>query len=593
MAQAQTKKVQGELPSWNLKDFYESLDDPKIKKDLETARRAAEDFAAKYKGKVASINSAEFGRAIAAYESLQESLGKVLSYAYLYFAEDMGNSKAGAFLQNAQEASTDISAHMLFFTLEINRLSEEQVQEKLTDASARNYDSWVRDVRVFAPYQLSQEQEELLHEKRVTGKSAWVRLFDETFAGLRFNVDGEEMSSSAVLNLLSSKDAKVREKASKAFTKVLNENKCLFALITNTLAKDKQIEDKRRGLKNPMASRHLDNLVEEEVVEALSDAVKSAYPKLSHRYYKLKAQMMGQEVLNHWDRNAPLPNMDDGGISWDDAKARVLKAYNDFSPTVSNIAQDFFDKNWIDAKLRPSKDSGAFSHPTVPSVHPYILVNYHGKIRDVMTLAHELGHGVHQVLASPQGYLKSSTPLTLAETASVFGEMLTFQSILKDEADLEKRRLITANKVEDMLNTVVRQIAFYEFEKAIHTERQKGELSVERLGEIWMEKQSESLGSSINLGEGYENYWSYIPHFIHSPFYVYAYAFGDCLVNSLYAVYQESPNGFEAKYLDLLRAGGTLRHKELLAPFGLDASDPKFWNKGLSMIEGFIDQIDS
>ena len=386
--------------------------------------------------------------------------------------------------------------------------------------------------------------------------------------------------------------ATVRATASRAFSKGLDDNKRLFALITNTLAKDKQIEDKRRGYKSPMISRHLDNLVEEEVVEALSSSVKEAYPRLSHRYYKLKAQMMGKDVLDHWDRNAPLPSADDTIIPWDTAKARVLKAYNDFSPTVASIAQDFFDKHWIDAVLRPGKDSGAFSHPTVPSVHPYILQNYHGKTRDVMTLAHELGHGVHQVLASPQGYLKSATPLTLAETASVFGEMLTFQSFLRDEADLEKRKFITANKVEDMLNTVVRQIAFYEFEKAVHLERQKGEVSAGRLGEIWMQIQSESLGPAIRLGEGYENYWSYIPHFIHSPFYVYAYAFGDCLVNSLYAVYEESPDGFEAKYLDLLKAGGTLRHKELLAPFRLDASDPTFWQKGLSMIEGFINQIE-
>lgn len=591
MAQVQRQESQEILPAWNLKDFYSSLEDAQINKDLDRARKEATDFSNSHKGKVANLDSKSFGKAIQTYEAIQETLGKVLSYAYLLFAEDMSNEKAGAFLQNAQESATEISSLLLFFTLEINRLSKDQLQQKMTDDAARFYEPWVRDTRVFAPYQLSEELEELLHEKRVTGKNAWVRLFDETFAQLRFHVDGKEMGSSEVLNLLSSKDAKVRETASAAFSKVLNDNKRLFALITNTLAKDKQIEDKRRGFKNPMASRHLDNLVEEEVVEALSDAVKQSYPKLSHRYYKLKARMMGKDVLDHWDRNAPLPNMDDQRISWEAGKARVLKAYNEFSPVVAGIAQDFFDKNWIDAVLRPSKDSGAFSHPTVPSVHPYILLNYHGKIRDVMTLAHELGHGVHQVLASPQGYFKSGTPLTLAETASVFGEMLTFQSFLRDEADVEKRKLIIANKVEDMLNTVVRQIAFYEFEKAVHTERQKGELSVARLGEIWMKIQSDSLGPAIRLGEGYENYWSYIPHFIHTPFYVYAYAFGDCLVNSLYAVYEESPNGFADKYLDLLRAGGTLRHKELLAPFGLDASDPKFWHRGLSMIEGFIDQL--
>lgn len=581
------------LPSWNLSHLYASPTCPELNGDFDRARADADAFQRAYKGRVADLSGADFGQAIATYERIQEILGRIGSYAYLLFAQDMSVPESTAFLQNTQEKSSDISQMMLFFPLEINKLDETVLGEKLKDPAAQAYACWVRDLRVQAPYQLSDAVEEVLHEKRVAGASSWIRLYDETMASLRFDVDGVEMNCSQVLHLFSDPKEAVRLGAHRAFEKVLQANSRLFAHITNTLAKDKQIEDKRRGYESPMLSRHLDNLVESEVVESLSAAVRAAYPRLAHRYYALKAKWMGKDQLNYWDRNAPLGAADDQDISWDTAKARVLKAYGDFSPTMATIGARFFEERWIDAALRPGKDSGAFSHPTVPCAHPYILQNYHGKVRDVMTLAHELGHGVHQVLAAPQGLLKSGTPLTLAETASVFGEMLTFQSILRDETDGAKRRLIIARKVEDMLNTVVRQIAFYEFEKKVHTQRAKGELSVEQLNGFWMDVQRESLGPAIRFEDAYGIYWSYIPHFIHSPFYVYAYAFGDCLVNSLYAVYQESPQGFEAKYLDMLKAGGTLRHGELLAPFGLNAADPQFWDKGLSMIEGFIDQLDA
>jgi oligoendopeptidase F len=367
----------------------------------------------------------------------------------------------------------------------------------------------------------------------------------------------------------------------------------LFTLITNTLAKDKEIIDKWRRYPRPGSARNRANMVEDEVVEALVSAVRASFPRLSHRYYAMKAKWLGLEKLQHWDRNAPLPDQDDSLIPWPKAVSQVLDAYGAFSPRLAEIGREFFDKPWIDAALRPGKASGAFAHPTVPSAHPYLLVNYHGKARDVMTLAHELGHGVHQVLAAEQGYLMSSTPLTLAETASVFGEMMTFRAVLDAEADPRKRRGLLAAKVEDMLNTVVRQIAFYRFETLLHDERAKGELSSERIGELWMQVQTESLGPAFDFSPEYNVYWSYIPHFIHTPFYVYAYAFGDCLVNALYGVYRDGGvKNFEAKYIEMLRAGGTLRHKELLAPFGLNAADPAFWTRGLDVIAGFIDEIE-
>jgi oligoendopeptidase F len=420
-----------------------------------------------------------------------------------------------------------------------------------------------------------------------------VRLFEETFADMRFPLDGKSLTLSNTLNLLSDKDGEQRKKAAKVLGEILGKNQRLFALITNTLAKDKDIEDTWRKYPRPVSSRNLGNQVEDEVVDALVSSVKDAYPDLSHRYYKLKAKWFGQDQLNYWDRNAPLPDDVDKRYSWEEARSTVLNAYAAFEPKISKIAERFFDERWIDAGPRPGKDSGAFSHPTVPSAHPYILMNFHGKSRDVMTLAHELGHGVHQVLSGPQGALMSDTPLTTAETASVFGEMLTFRAILEGETNPARRRILLAGKVEDMLNTVVRQVAFHHFETRVHNERKKGELAPEQLGKIWMEIQAESLGPAIKLEDEYKYFWTYIPHFIHTPFYVYAYAFGDCLVNSLYDVFSKGHPAFQSKYLDMLRAGGTIRHKELLAPFGLDATDPTFWKRGLNIVSGFISELES
>jgi oligoendopeptidase F len=583
----------GDLPSWDLTDLYASPDSPALAADLDRAETDARAFAAARAGTLGAATGASLAKAISEYERIEEILGRVMSYAQLLFAGDSNDPNLGRFYQSMSERVTAISSHLIFFSLELNRLDDAVLDAKLADPALARWSPWLRDLRVFRPHQLPDELERLLHEKEVTGRSAWSRLFDETIAGLRVPVAGEDLTVSAALNKLSDGDRSVREAAGHAIGKVFNDNVRLFALTTNTLAKDKEIADTWRHYPRPGSLRNRANMVEDEVVDALVAAVTSNYSRLSHRYYLMKAKWLGLEKLQHWDRNAPLPGDDDRQVTWPEAQARVLGAYGAFSPELAEIGARFFEKPWIDVPPRPGKSGGAFAHPTVPSAHPYLLLNYHGRTRDVMTLAHELGHGVHQVLAARQGYLQSSTPLTLAETASVFGEMLTFRSLLDAETDPARRRIMLAGKVEDMLNTVVRQIAFYRFETLLHDERRSGEVMPERIGEIWMQVQRESLGPAFEFTPEYKVFWAYVPHFIHSPFYVYAYAFGDCLVNALYGVFQSGHPGFQAKYLEMLRAGGTKRHKELLAPFGLDATDPAFWTKGLDVISGFIDELEA
>src|SRR5215813_2036483 len=591
-ATAPAKADLGALPEWDLKDLYPGRESAALQGDLKKAAEDAKAFRVRFQGKLAAIDGAALGQAVASYESVQEVLGRIMSYAQLVHAGNMTDPEIGRFYQTMQERVTDISTELLFFTLELNRLDDAALTAKLKAPALAHYAPWLRDLRAFRPHQLSDEVEQILHEKQIAGRAAWTRLFDETIAHLRFPLDGRDLTESEVLNLLTDRDGAKRKAAAKSLGKVLGAHLRAFSLITNTLAKDKEIEDKWRKFARPVSSRNLANFVEDEVVDALVTAVKAAFPDLAHRYYRLKARWLGGDRLDYWDRNAPLPEDTDRSIAWPEARKTVLDAYAAFSPDLAKIGRQFFDKSWIDAPPRPGKAPGAFAHPTVPSAHPYLLLNYHGKTRDVMTLAHELGHGVHQVLAGPQGALMSDTPLTLAETASVFGEMLTFQALLKQESDPKRKRVLLASKVEDMLNTVVRQIAFHEFERRLHDERREGELTADRIAEIWMDIQRESLGPALRFDDDYRVFWTYIPHFIHTPFYVYAYAFGDCLVNSLYAIYQTAEHGFAEKYLDMLRAGGTKRHKELLAPFGLDASDPAFWDKGLGVIRGFIDELE-
>ncbi len=583
----------GELPEWDLTHLYASMDAPEVKRDLDAALERSKAFATAVAGTLATASGADLARHVAAYEELQDLLGRLISYAGLVYSGETTDPKRAKFYGDVQERITEASSELLFFELELNRLGDAVIEAALQDPALKHYGPWLLDVRKEKPYQLSDQLEKLFHEKSITGRGAWNRLFDETIASLRFTVGGEDLAIEPTLNFMQDKDEAKRKEASEALAATFKANLRTFTLITNVLAKDKEISDRWRGFEDVADGRHLSNRVEREVVDALVAAVHAAYPRLSHRYYALKAKWFGKSVLNHWDRNAPLPKADNREIPWGEARDTVLDAYGRFSPDMAGIAKRFFDERWIDAPTRPGKAPGAFAHPTVPSAHPYVLLNYQGKTRDVMTLAHELGHGVHQVLAAPNGALMAPTPLTLAETASVFGEMLTFRTLLDRAATPAEKKSMLASKVEDMINTVVRQIAFYSFERKVHMARKDGELTAEQICDLWMSVQAESLGPSIRLGPGYETFWTYIPHFIHSPFYVYAYAFGDCLVNSLYAVYEKAESGFQDKYFALLKAGGTKHHSELLAPFGLNAADPQFWSLGLGVIEGMIAELEA
>jgi oligoendopeptidase F len=594
---ASAKPDLGPMPVWDLCDLYPGPQSEAVRADLKKAAAEARRIKERYEGKLAALakEGAALGEAIAAYEALTDTLGKLGAYAGLLYASDRSNPEHARFYGNIQEQLTAITTDLLFFELEINRMEDAELAQALAVPAVARYKPWLEDLRREKPYQLDERLERLFHEKSLTAYGAWNRLFDETMAALRFEVEGEPapLPIEPILSLMLRPDGARRQAAAEALAKVFNDNIRLFALITNTLAKDKEISDRWRGFQDVADSRHLANRVERPVVEALVSAVREAYPATAHRYYALKAKWLGKPRLAYWDRNAPLPDQPERTVTWAEARTTVLKAYGAFEPKMAAIAERFFDHGWIDAPVREGKSPGAFSHPTVPSVHPYILMNYQGKPRDVMTLAHELGHGVHQTLAAPLGPLLSQTPLTLAETASVFGEMLTFRALLASAADSRERKALLAQKTEDMINTVVRQIAFYSFERRLHEERRAGELTPERIGQIWLEVQGESLGPAIELGPGYETYWCYVPHFIHSPFYVYAYAFGDCLVNSLYGLYQEAHPGFVGKYFAMLEAGGSKHHSELLRPFGLDATQRAFWQKGLEVLEGMIDELEN
>jgi oligoendopeptidase F len=588
----------GALPEWDLSALYSGLDDPAIKRDLDRTDADCLAFEEAYKGKLAALaaapqGGAALGEAVRRYEAISDRMGRLGSYAVLIHEGDTVDPARTKFYGDMQERMTAASTHLLFFELELNRIDDAQLEAVLADPVLDHYRPWLEDVRRYRPYQLEDRVEQLFHEKSMTAYTAWNRQFDATIANLRFKVSGKTLAIEPTLNFLQDRDGKKRKDAALALAHTFKDNVAQFALILNTLAKDKEISDRWRGFADIADERHLSNRVEREVVDALVAAVRAAYPQLSHRYYALKAKWFGKKRLPQWDRNAPLPQTATRSIGWAEAKDTVLTAYGAFSPKMATIAERFFAEHWIDAPVRPGKAPGAFSHSTTPSAHPFVLLNYQGKPRDVMTLAHELGHGVHQVLAAPNGALMAPTPLTLAETASVFGEMLTFKKLLAGTRDGKERKAMLAAKVEDMINTVVRQIAFYTFERAVHTERKSGELTAERIGELWLDVQRESLGPAIELKPGYETFWVYIPHFIHTPFYVYAYAFGDCLVNSLYAVYEHAGDGFAERYLAMLSAGGTKPYAELLAPFGLNARDPAFWQGGLGVIERMIGELEA
>jgi oligoendopeptidase F len=584
----------GDLPEWDLSDLYESPDAAELKRDLDWLEEACASFASDFDGKLATLDAPGMLDCVLRYEKIDMIAGRIMSFIGLRYYQITTDADRAKALSDAQDKITAYTTPLVFFSLEINRIDDTALDALFGEnADLARFKPIFDRMRTMRPYQLSDELEKFLHDQSSVGASAWNRLFDETIAGLEFHIGGETRGLEATLNDLTDQNRDTRETASREVARVFGDNVKLFARVHNTLAKEKEIEDRWRGMPTPQTGRHLSNHVEPEVVQALRDAVVEAYPKLSHRYYELKRKWLGLDRMQVWDRNAPLPMESERLVGWDEAREMVLSAYGEFDPEMAKLAEPFFDKGWIDAAVKPGKAPGAFAHPTVSDVHPYVMLNYLGKPRDVMTLAHELGHGVHQRLAAGQGELLSSTPLTLAETASVFGEMLTFRRLLKNAPSAAERKIMLAGKVEDMINTVVRQIAFYDFECKLHDARRTGELTPDDINALWMSVQGESLGPAFDFMDGYETFWAYIPHFVHSPFYVYAYAFGDGLVNALYAVYEEGNDDFQAKYFDMLKAGGSKHHKELLAPFGLDASDPAFWNKGLSMISGFIDELEA
>jgi oligoendopeptidase F len=583
----------GQLPDWNLNDLYTSTDAKELVSDLSWLEKECDEFANDYQGKLKFLSADQMLQCIIRNEKISSISGRIISYAGLRYYQNTTNADRAKFLSDMQEKITVYTTKLVFFSLEINSLEDAFLEGLLNEnEELLRYKPVFEKIRALKPYQLSDEVEKFLHDLGIVG-DAWEKLFDETIAGLEFKIGGEKLNIEATLNFLTDQNRENRQKATYELARVFSKNIKIFTRVHNTQAKEKEIIDRWRGMPTAQMGRHLANQVEPEVVEALRNAVVKAYPKISHRYYELKRKWLGLEIMQVWDRNAPLPMESDRLVTWDQAETIVTGAYANFDSRMSDLISPFFSKGWIDAGVKPGKAPGAFAHPTVTNVHPYIMLNYLGKPRDVMTLAHELGHGVHQVLASSQGQMLSSTPLTLAETASVFGEMLTFQQMLDHASDKNERKVLLANKVEDMINTVVRQIAFYDFECKLHDARKGGELTPSDINSLWMSVQSESLGPAFEFVDGYETFWSYIPHFVHSPFYVYAYAFGDGLVNALYATYKDNPTGFEDKYFNMLSAGGSKHHKELLKPFGLDASDPEFWSKGLSMISEMIDELET
>ena len=584
-------------PTWDLTDLYDGIADGAIAADIAACRQEAEQLEAAWQGRLADADGAALAGLIADYERILEMLGKAQSHAQLLFAASTTDSQIARHHQSIREASADIGARLLFIELELAALDDAHVTQLLDTPALAVWQPWLRRVRAWAPHQLAPDMERMLAERAPSGRGAWVRLFDETAAALRFPFGGADVTEAEILNALSSPNGDERRAAGESLSTTLKDNERLLSLVLNTIAKDKEVEDRWRGFARPVDSRNLDNDVDDDTVDALVGAVDSRNADLAHRYYRLKAGWMGGETINWWDRNAPLPGGDDRQFSWDEARQLVLDSFAGFDQQMAEQAEPFFSRNWIDAEPRAGKSSGAFSHPVTPSAHPYILMNFSGKSRDVMTLAHEMGHGIHQRLAADRGYLMSDTPLTLAETASVFAEMLAFRRLVDSADDPAIRRRLLAGKVEDMLNTVVRQIAFHNFETRFHDARRNAELTAEEISDIWMETQRAALGPSVVTGDDYRPIWGYIPHFVHTPFYVYAYAFGDCLVNALWQSYQLAKAGgqaadFATGYRNLLQAGGTERYDVALQRFDRNPRDPAFWSLGLDMISGMIDELE-
>lgn len=582
-----------QLPAWNLTDLYQSITDPKIAAGLEKYRKFCKSFARRYKGRLGELSGAELSRILKEYEKHSSLACRIGGFAYLNMVTQMKNQEAVAFYQSVNEKLTDYGKPMVFLSLEINALPQEKIAEWLKDKTAAFYRPWLERVRRFKKYELSEPVEEVLLEKSLTSSSAWVRLYEETSSRLVYTVNGKRYNDAEISKLLLDRDAELRHAAGREINRVAKENADLFTFIYNMIIKDKAIEDEKRGFKTPVSSRNMSENVNDNTVKALAESVRANYAAIAHRFYRLKAKWLKMKKISYWDRNAPLPFSEDRDYTWDEAVKTVLEAYNEFSPRLHKIAKDFFTHAWIDVPPRDGKRSGAFCAPVSADAHPYLMLNFAGKRNDVLTLAHELGHGCHHQTRVKNGELNEYSRMTTEEVASVFGEMITFQSMVAKLPDNEEKLALIASKVSDMINTAIRQIAFHFFETRAHDERRNGELSTGRLNQIWQEEMRASLGDYVEVGEDSAYIWSQVGHFFFLPFYVYAYSFADCLVNSLYQVSQEGlVKDFPNKYMDMLSKTAITDYKKLLAPFGLNPENADFWNKGLSLISGYIDELE-
>ena len=585
-----------EAPLWDLTDLYASRDDAKVAADLERARGLVEALNG-LKGRLAADQDAQalgeaLDRAIQLYEQASDVLGALGAYAFLSASTARDDATAQGFEADVREKITAIATPTVWLTLEINQIDDAALEAALiAHAGAARWRPWLRRVRAMKPHELSAELETFIAERGpITAQ--WPRLFDEQLAALRAKAGYEELTLAEALNRLSDAKPARRKAAAEGLSEALAARAPTLALVLNTVAADKAMEDRWRGFKRPADSRHLGNEVDGEAVDAMAEAVAAAYPRLSHRYYALKAKAMGKARLDHWDRNAPIETTAPRAFTWTQGREIVLDSFSDLGGDFADRAGGFFDKPWIDGRARPGKQSGAYAHPVTADRHPYVFLNWMGERRDVLTLAHELGHGVHQTLAADQGTLLADTPLTLAETASIFAEGLTFDRLLATAPKAEQRGLL-AGRIEDGLNTVVRQIAFHRFETRFHDERLQGEVSQQRINQLWLEEMGASLGPSVKLNSGYEHWWAYVSHFVHSPFYVYAYAFGDLLVAALMEARRSDPAGFTPLYRELLAGGGSRTYVEALKPFGLNPRDPAFWSVGCQRLERLVDQFEA
>ena len=578
--------------AWNLGDLYAGMDDPQLNADMDACDADAKALNADYRGRVADLSAAELAGLITRYEALYERMGKVGSFASLHWTQNTEDPARGALLQRVTERGSRLSQEVVFLELELAAAPDETASAWLADPALAHWRHWLEMVRVFKPHLLSEPEEKLLTEKSVTGAAAWGRFFDEVHGAARYDLDSQALTGDQVLSKLYQQDRDLRRRAAAAVTAGLKAMQRTNTYIFNTLLADKASDDRLRKYPSWISARNLGNQVDDRTVEALVDAVTGRYD-IVVRYYRLKRRLLGLDELFDYDRYAPLPAAD-RFYSWQQAQQIVLDAYGRFHPRMAEVAGWFFDGRWIDAPSRPGKMGGAFSSSTVPSVHPYILLNYEAKPRDVMTLAHELGHGVHQKLSGVQGVLQADTPLTTAETASVFGEMLVFQDLLARESDPATRLGMLTGKIEDSFATAFRQISMNRFEHAMHTARRtEGELTTERFGELWLATQRPMFGDSVTLTDDYGLWWSYVPHFLSAPGYVYAYAFGELLVLALYARYQQDGAGFPERYIAMLTAGGSQWPHEIVKPLGVDLTDPGFWGNGLDILEGMVAEAEA